>query len=300
MLSKAATVRGWLERAERPVVVVGAHDGLGAVLAAQAGYDAVWASSFEISAAHALPDASLLGMSDYLRAARVMNAASPLPVIADCDTGFGNSLNVAHTVHEYEAAGIAAICLEDKVFPKLNSFAGGRQELAPTAEFQHKIATAKAAQYAPDLVVIARTEALVVGQSVQQALSRANAYADAGADAVLIHSKASTPVEVEAFLAGWQRRLPVVVVPTTYYGWTLEDAARAGVAVVIYANQGLRATVTALRNAFAIMLKEGGSSSLEDSIASVQEIFALQQLDTWLALEVRGEQGGRSDSATEV
>lgn len=283
--SKAAALRGMIGKGRPPVLVAGAHDGLGAVLAEKAGYGAIWASSFAISAAHALPDAGLLGLTDFLHAARLMNAACRLPVIADCDTGFGNALNVAHTMHQYEAAGIAAVCIEDKVFPKLNSFSGHRQLLVPVAEFQGKIAAATAERRDPDTMVIARTEALIAGLGLDEALHRAHAYADAGADAVLVHSKAKSAGEVEAFLAAWGGRLPVVTVPTTYYEWSLDDAAAAGASVVIHANQGLRASVTAMTEAFKVMVAEGGSASVEGSIASVKEIFELQELDAWLALE---------------
>jgi phosphoenolpyruvate phosphomutase len=283
--TKAAALRGMIGAGRPPVLVAGAHDGLGAVLAERAGYHAVWASSFAISAAHALPDAGLLGMTDFLHAARIMNAACALPVIADCDTGFGNALNVTHTVHHYEAAGVAALSFEDKVFPKVNSFSEHRQFLVPAAEFQGKIAAAVAARRDPDTMVIARTEALIAGHGLDEALRRAHAYADAGADAVLIHSKAKSASEIEAFLAAWDSRLPVVVVPTTYYEWSTQDASRAGASIIIHANQGLRASVTAMTATFAVMLEEGGSASLEGGIASVKEIFELQELDAWLALE---------------
>lgn len=269
----------------KPVLTAGAHNGLGAILAERSGYHAVWASSFEISAAHGLPDAGLLGMSDYLKVARELDHACGLPVIADCDTGFGNELNVAHTVRAYEAAGIAAICIEDKVFPKLNSFADCRQHLVPTEEFQHKIAIAKHVQLDSDTMIIARTEALIAGAGVAAALERAHAYADAGADAVLVHSKAHTSAEIEEFMSAWEQRVPVVIVPTTYYTWSASHAAAAGVSVVIYANHGLRASVSAMRKAFTRIRNEGTSESLEPEIATVKEIFDLQELDSWLALE---------------
>ncbi|WP_415853745.1 isocitrate lyase/phosphoenolpyruvate mutase family protein [Sinomonas sp. G460-2] len=284
-MTKAAHLRRLIEEGRGPVLTAGAHDGLGAVLAERAGYRAIWASGLEISAAHALPDAGLLGISDYLAAARIMNQACGLPVIADCDTGFGNELNAAYTVQQYEAAGIAAICIEDKVFPKVNSFADHRQMLVPIAEFTHKIRVAKATQTDPDFMVIARTESLIAGSGMDEALRRAHAYADAGADAILIHSKAKTHYEVEEFMGYWAGRLPVVIVPTTYYEWTARDAGRAGASIVIHANQGLRATVSAVTSAFTMMLNDGCSSSLEGHIASVKEIFELQRMDQWLELE---------------
>ncbi len=284
-MRKARQLRALINADDSPVLVVGAHDGLGAAIAQKAGYQAVWASGLEISASQALPDAGLLGMSDFLHAARIINAACDLPVIADCDTGFGNELNVAHMIHQYEAAGIAAVCIEDKVYPKMNSFSGRRQILVPIDEFTHKIRTAKEAQSSPDLIVIARTEALISGAGMDAALERAHAYADAGADAILIHSKTSDADEIERFAELWKRRLPLVAVPTTYHEWSVRDAARAGVSIIIHANQGLRASVTAMSTAFTVMLNEGRSTSLENEIATVKEVFDLQQLDSWMALE---------------
>jgi phosphoenolpyruvate phosphomutase len=283
-MTKAALLRQMFDSDEM-VYTVGAHNGLGAALAARAGFHAVWASSFEISAARALPDAGLLGMSDFLEAARQINDVCPLPVIADCDTGFGNELNMAHTIRQFEAAGVAAVCIEDKVFPKLNSFAGRRQHLVPVEEFQRKIRVAKLVQESFDTIVIARTEALIAGEGLVEALSRAHAYADAGADAVLIHSKSKSPEEVESFLAAWQRRVPAVVVPTTYHSWSAREAHERGASMVIYANQGLRASVAAMSRALTVIRNEGSSDPLESEIATVKEIFALQGLDEWMALE---------------
>lgn len=283
-MSKAIRLRELLASGDL-VRVAGAHDGLGAALIAEAGFDAVWASSFEVSAARALPDASLLTMTDYLQTAIHLDRACDLPVIADCDTGFGNALNVAHLVAEYEAAGIAAVCIEDKIFPKVNSFAGRGQDLVPVDEFAHKVEVAR--RVARDLVVIARTEAFIAGFGADEALRRAAAYADAGADALLVHSKSSTPDEVLEFLAGWDRPAPVVVVPTTYSSWHADDAHKAGVRVVIYANHGIRAKVTAMREVLRVINQQGRSDGIEDSIASMRDIFALQRLDDWMALNTR-------------
>lgn len=270
---------------EKLVRVVGAHTALGAALVHEAGFQAVWASSFEVSAARCLPDASVLTMSDYLESAAHMQKAVPIPVIADCDTGYGNNLNVAHMVHEYEAAGITAVCIEDKIFPKMNSFADDEHTLVETKVFANRLAVAKSAQQADDFFVIARTEALISGRGVDEALERCYAYADAGADAVLIHSKARTEVDVVAFLAEWDKRRPVVIVPTTYPGWHTAAAAKHGVSVIVYANQGLRATVHMLRKTFRRIYTEGDSASIEDTITPISEIFALQRLDEWQALE---------------
>ena len=267
------------------VRAAGAHDGLGAALAEEAGFEAVWASGLGLSAARALPDASVLSMSETLQAGIAMHRACTLPVVADCDTGFGGLLNVAHMVREFETAGIAAVCIEDKLFPKVNSFAEHAQPLATVADFCHRIEVAKSVQETEDFVVIARTEAYIAGMDTAEALRRAEAYADAGADAVLVHSKSAGPEQIEEFLSGWHRPVPVVAVPTTYHSWSAVAARDAGVSMMIYANQGLRATVTAVRAVLETILAEGSSASVEPRLASVKDVFALQKLDEWMALE---------------
>lgn len=269
----------------RTLRTAGAHDALGAMLAEQAGFGAVWASGLGISAARGVPDASLLTMPDLLQAAVQMQRRVRIPVVADCDSGFGNNLNITYLVHEYEAAGISAVCIEDKQYPKLNSFAPGSQDLIDTTAFADKIAAAKRAQTGDDFFVIARTEALISGLGLEEALTRSYAYAAAGADAILIHSKQPTSAEVHAFLEQWDGRAPVVLVPTTYPDWHFDDAVKAGASVVIYANQGLRATIDALRATFDSIIAHGGSAELEAELASVNDVFELQRLRQWMELE---------------
>jgi phosphoenolpyruvate phosphomutase len=265
--------------------VSGAHDALSARVAEEAGFDAVWASSLAISAARGLPDMSLLSMTDYLQAASNISDVCTIPVIADCDTGFGGTLNVAYMVRQYEAAGVAAVCIEDKVFPKRNSFLGAGQRLEDADVFARKIEIAKRTQRNEDFFVIARTEAAIAGSGIGDALRRAHRYVDAGADAILMHSKSPEPDEVLGFLAKWGRRAPVVVIPTTYYTWHVDDAAKAGVAMVIYANHALRAAVRSMKQVLDEVLTAGSSVPVEDRIAPMRDIFGLQRVDEWLALE---------------
>ncbi len=259
-----------------PALVLGAHDALSAKLAEEAGFDAIWASGFGISAVNALPDANILTMSETLEAVRRMIDAIRIPVIADCDNGFGNAINVMRTVAEYERAGVAGICIEDNIFPKRCSFyAGVRRELVPVEEHARKIQAAKAAQSDPDFVVIARTEALIAGWGMQEALKRARAYAEAGADAVLVHSKSSTFDELRDFTAAWDDRCPLVAVPTTYAGITANDLAAAGFKLVIFANQALRAAVKAMREALIMLKRAGRPAAVDEYIAPLPEIYEL-------------------------
>ncbi|MGQ9920199.1 MAG: isocitrate lyase/phosphoenolpyruvate mutase family protein [Desulfobacca sp.] len=282
MHQKAQRLRQRLAQGEI-LQAAGAHDGLSARLVEQARFDAVWASGLEISAAHAVPDANILTMKDYLEAASNINEAVTIPVIADCDTGYGNANNVIRLVKKYEAAGIAAICIEDKCFPKVNSYIPGRQELAPLAEFVGKIRAAKDAQVSPDFMVIARIEALIAGWGMEEAWRRADAYVAAGADAILIHSKANSPDEIKAFIDGWSGSVPLVVVPTSYPQVTVPQLAAWGVRLVIYANVGVRAAVQAMSRVLAQLRQAGSLQAVADEIAPLQTIFDLQEMSRFQA-----------------
>ena len=130
MSEGASTLRHRLSSPEI-IRLIGAHNALGAKMAERAGFEGVWASGFEIAASYALPDASIVTMSEHLALARSMCDSVRIPVVVDCDTGYGDELQFAHAVRQFEAAGVAGVCVEDKQFPKLNSFVDGRQELAP-------------------------------------------------------------------------------------------------------------------------------------------------------------------------
>lgn len=261
----------------RPGIVrlMGAHDALGALVAERAGFDGVWSSGFELAASHCVPDAGVLGMAEQLAAAQSMAYAVRIPIVADCDTGYGNAENAAHMARRFEAADVAAVCIEDKRFPKLNSFAPGAHELVPVEEFVEKIRRARDARAGEDFAVVARTEALVAGQTPGEALERARAYADAGADAVLVHSSESLPRRLLEVVRRWDGRAPLVVVPTTYHSITAAELEDLGVKVVIYANQGLRSALRAMQETCDEILRTGSSTSVEGRIASVGTVLEM-------------------------
>lgn len=259
-----------------PLLVGGAHDGLSAKLVERAGFDAVWASGFEISAAHCVPDANILTMADQLRAAAWMVRSTDLPVIADCDNGYGNAINVIHMVRDYESEGVAAVCIEDNVFPKRCSFyAGVRRELAPVEEHVGKVKAFLDTRKSDDFLVIARTEALIAGWGMAEALRRGRAYADAGADMVLIHSKSDEPDEVMDFARQWERDTPLVCVPTIYKTATASSLHEGGFRVVIYANHGLRAGIKASREALTRLVREQHCSAVDDLVVPLQDVYDL-------------------------
>jgi phosphoenolpyruvate phosphomutase len=286
------------------VRVAGAGDALCAMIAERTGFDAVWASGLGISAGHGVPDAGILTMSELLEGAGTMDQAVSLPVIADCDTGFGDVNVVRHAVARYERAGVAAVCFEDKAFPKRNSFRPG-QQLADAAEFGAKLKAAKSAQATDAFVVIARLESFIAGAGLEDALRRALSYVDCGADAILVHSKSCEPDEVLAFADRWSDRgwpAPLVCIPTTYPTVTESVLADAGYAAVIYANQALRAAVRAMVETLGSIRRNGSAAPVEGEIAPVADLLGLvgmdrvEWFDAWFADSVATlREAGRSN-----
>jgi phosphoenolpyruvate phosphomutase len=262
----------------RPEVVLaaGAHDALSAKLAEEAGFDAVWASGFGISAVQAVPDANILTLTETLEAVRRICDAVTVPVVADCDNGYGNAINVMRTASEFERAGAAGICIEDNEFPKRCSFyAGVRRDLVPAGEHARKVEAACSARHRPDFAVIARTEALIAGLGLEEALRRAHAYAEAGADAVLVHSKEADFGELRRFGELWTLDVPLVAVPTTYPGVGTDELAAAGFRMAIFANQALRAAIVAMRETLRTLRATGRAASVDDRIVPLDEVYRL-------------------------
>jgi len=275
--SKAQKLRNLL-RSRALVAGVGARDALDARVIENAGFDFVWASSFCVSAAHCVADASILSMTQFLEAARGMNEVIDIPIVFDADTGYGGDANTAYAARRLEEAGIAAICLEDKTFPKQSSLLpGGAHPLASIEGFSGKIVAAKSAQRQGQMLVIARTEALIAGLGSAEALRRAAAYEKAGADMILFHSKSKTPDEIVECVERWNGKSPIVLVPTNYPDLNEPAMEAMGkVKMVIYGNQTVRAAVKAVEEVLQEIRRTRGARSVEDRIASVNRIFALQ------------------------
>lgn len=257
-------------------LAAGAHDALSAKIAEEVGFDAVWASGFGISAVQAVPDANILTLTETLDAVRRMADAVRIPVIADCDNGYGNAINVMRTVAEFERAGAAGICIEDNEFPKRCSFyAGVSRDLVPIEEHARKVEAAVAARREAGFAVIARTEALICGLGEDEALRRARAYAAAGADAVLVHSKEPTFDELRSFAARWDGTVPLVAVPTTYPAVTPEELFAGGFRLAIFANQALRGAIVAMRDVLARLRAAGRADAADDRIVPLEEVYRL-------------------------
>lgn len=265
-----------------------AHNGLSARIVEEAGFRGIWASGLAISAQLGVRDNNEASWTQVVDVAEFMADVTRIPILLDGDTGYGNFNNTRRLVRKLEQRGIAGVCIEDKLFPKTNSFiAGDRQALADSNEFCGKIAAGKDVQTDPDFCIVARCEALIAGWDMGEALRRAEAYRQAGADAVLIHSKLSRPDQILEFAQEWANRLPLIIVPTKYYSTPVDVFRRAGISVVIWANQLIRASASAMQAVAAQIRADESIAEVEDRIASVEEIFRLQGAEELEAAEER-------------
>ena len=257
-----------------------AHNGLSAKIVEEAGFQGIWASSLSISAAMGVRDNNELSWTEVLDVVEFICENTSIPTLLDGDTGYGNFNNVRRLVKKLEKLGVAAVCIEDKLFPKTNSFINSEcQPLADIEEFSGKIKAAKDTQNDPNFSVIARVEAFIAGWGLSEALKRADAYHNAGADAILIHSKISQPDEVLAFKKEWADRCPVVIVPTKYYSTPTKVFREAGFSLVIWANMVVRSSITAMQDITKQLYKEEMLLNIEEKIVPVSEIFRLQGAD---------------------
>ncbi len=258
--------------------VMGAHDALSARIAEEAGFKALWAGGLGMSAAMGVRDCNELSWTQVLEVVEFMSDATNIPIILDADTGYGNYNNVRRLIRKLESRDIAAVCIEDKLFPKSNSFADPEfQELADIDEFCGRIRAAKDVQRDPDFTVIARVEAFIAGLGLEEALKRAEAYRQAGADAILIHSKAVDAKEIESFMSHWDDRCPVLIVPTSYYRTPVSLFETMGVSLVVWSNHLVRASIESMQRVAGEIQQCGSVLSSESQIASMHEVFRLQR-----------------------
>lgn len=260
------------------LVAPGAYDGIGARLIEQAGFSALYMTGAGTAAAHGLPDYGLLSMSEMVANAARIAAASPLPLIADGDTGYGNELNVVRTVQEHERAGTAGLHIEDQVAPKRCGHLDGK-ELVPLEDFLAKIRAAVATRRDPDFLVIARTDARSVA-GFDEAVHRANAALGAGADMAFVESPESLDEVrlVPQRVAGpcllnmvWGGKTPVI---------GLDDAEAMGYRLAILPGLLLKSAYGAFDAALAALRQERRHPApLFD--ASVREGFRRVGADEW-------------------
>lgn len=289
--SRARALRALLQTPKLECILE-AHNAASALLVEQSEVSGIWASSLTLSCANGYRDNNTLCMSQVLDILESMTERTTKPILFDADTGYGDFAHTEVLARRLSARKIAGMCIEDKRLPKRNSFVESpAQQLADVDEFCGKLQAAREASQDDDFVIIARTEALIVGAGLEEALMRADRYVEAGADALLIHSKASDFEEISAFLARWrcERDTPIVCVPTTYSSTPTARMEAEGVSMVIWANYMLRAAVAAMRQVAQHISQTGSAQGLEAQLmlASVKDLFELQDNAGLLANEAR-------------
>lgn len=266
-----------LLQSDRLEFIMEAHNGMSAKIVQETGFKGIWASGLSMSAALGVRDNNEASWTQVLEVCEFMADATDVPILLDGDTGYGNFNNMRRLVRKLEQRGVAAVCIEDKLFPKTNSFINGEQQpLADIDEFAGKIKAAKDGQLDPDFTVVARLEAFIAGWGLDEMLRRAEAYHDAGADALLVHSKKSTPDQILAFADAWKNRCPIIIVPTMYYSTPVEVFEQAGIDLVIWANHNMRSAIHAMQETSRRIFEERSLMNVEDEVVSVKEVFRLQ------------------------
>jgi len=287
--TKAAALKGMLKSKDLSYIME-AHNGLSAKIVEESGFKAIWGSGLSISAQLGVRDNNEASWTQVCDVFEYMSDATNIPILVDADTGYGNFNNARMLVKKLEKIGIAGACVEDKLFPKTNSLLDerGAQPLADIQEFANKITAMKDTQTDENFCVVARVEAFIAGWPLEEAVKRANAYADAGADAILMHSKKSDPSDIEAFMGAWgkeNQKCPVVIVPTNYPKTPVSRFQELGVSSVIWANHNVRASVAAMQKTTKMIYEQQSLLEASKDIATVKEIFRLQNQDEYLRAE---------------
>lgn len=259
------------------------HSGLSAVIAEEAFFKCLWASGLSMSAMTGCRDRNELDTSEVCKIVEWMSDHTNIPILVDGDTGGADFNSARIFAHKLVKAGAAGVCLEDKLYPKHNSFLNNdASDLADPEVHAGKIKAMKDAE--PTLVVVARLEEFISGAGLEEAYRRALIYQDAGADAILVHSKKKDSHEIDEFMELWNKdknqgnpRVPIVIVPTKYYTTPTDHFRDIGVSLVIWANHQMRASIKAMQTVCGKLHRTETLTSVEYDIATVSEIFNLQR-----------------------
>ncbi|MFJ6150547.1 isocitrate lyase/phosphoenolpyruvate mutase family protein [Micromonospora profundi] len=272
-MSKAKSLADLFQRPSLDFLM-GAHDALSAQIAQDCGFPGVWVSGLGLSASSGLRDSNELSWTQVMERTELVADRVSVPALVDLDTGYGDFNNVRLVMRRLQRADVGGGCIEDKLFPKTNSFIGAGQQLADPHEFGGRIKAAKDT-VGDEVFLVARCEALVAGRSMTEATDRCGGYAEAGADAILIHSKMTSPDEIVSFMASWDGRVPVVIVPTKYSKVPADVFERAGISVAIWANQTLRAAIRSMEKLCVALREQRTMLHLEGEIADLSRVFDL-------------------------
>ena len=273
-LSKAQLLKKELNSKELSFLME-AHNGLTAKIVEDSGFKGIWASGLSVATALGVRDSNEASWTQILDVLEFMSDATSIPILVDGDTGYGNFNNFRRLVSKLCQRKIAGVCIEDKQYPKTNSFVKEYQKLADIDEFCGKIKAGKDTQEDENFSIIARVEALIAGWGIGEAIKRANAYYESGADAILIHSSKKNANEILKFKKEWDNRCPVIIIPTTYHQTPTKIFRKAGISAVIWANQSLRASIKAIQEVTNHLYKNENLKGIEKKISSLNEVFEI-------------------------
>jgi len=260
--------------------ILEAHNGISAAIVERAGFKAIWGSGFAMSAQFGVRDSNEASWTQVVDMLEFMSDATSIPILLDGDTGYGNFNNMRRLVSKLEQREIAGVCIEDKQFPKTNSFIDSdKQPLADIEEFCGKIKAGKDCQADDDFCIVARVEAFIAGWGLKEALNRAESYRKAGADAILMHSKSHKSDEILTFAKEWGDRSPLAIVPTTYYSTPTDTFRKANISLIIWANHMIRSSTKEMIKNSKKIFKSESVIGIEEKISTVEKIFNLQGVD---------------------
>lgn len=277
-----------LINAKKPLRILETHSAISALIAQNASYihdgikiefDGFWSSSLTDSTHRGKPDIEAVELTSRLNTINDIFEVTSKPLIYDADTG-GKIEHFVFTTRSLERLGVSSVIIEDKVGLKKNSLLGNDVEQFQDniQDFCDKITAGKKAQITQDFMIIARIESLILEKGQKDALERAFAYRDAGADGIMIHSRQKSPSEILEFIASFRQSdsdTPIVVVPTSFNAITAKELGEAGANIIIYANQMLRSSFIAMNEVAQGILRYDRSKEIEDKCMSVKDILRL-------------------------
>ncbi len=274
-------LKNLLQSTDRPIRLMEAHNGISSHIVEAANFqgkkfDGIWVSGLTETASKAIPDIELEGLLPRIEKVQEMAKVTNLPIVFDGDTG-GTVEQFQYTVSMLESIGVSAVIIEDQAFPKKNSYLDCKEQALENSDvFANKIKAGCQARSSDDFLIFARTESLVVGLGVEEALKRAKKYVEAGAHAFLIQSKSPTGEEVFQFASQYKKlglNAPLICIPTTYNHVLESELHGHGFQVIIHANQLLRAAHKAMSEAAVAILRESRSKEAEQMCTPLAELL---------------------------
>lgn len=255
-----------------------AYNPISAMIAKNAGFKCLWVGSLGVSASLGIRDDSEISWSEMLSNVDNIFDYVNIPIIVDIDSGYGDENITARVVRKLDKVGAAGVCIEDKIFPKMNSFISHNQKLIDVDDFCLKLKKMRSV-VSKDFVIIARLEGFIVNDNIDNIMNRAYKYIEAGADALVIHSKKDTTEDIKKFMEKFNKSVPIIIIPTTYHREGKKVFEDLGISLVIWANHLTRASIRAMEDVAKKIYINQSVDCVENDIATMDDIFRLQNIN---------------------